>query len=217
MRTSTREKRSGRLGQHVQLIATTVTLCGLLMPLCAFGACPPQGDAHSARVRHLNTLKNRMAPPPASAINPRITLAAILTPGDDSNRWSDSEAATIIGYVVDVHPGGTETVNCKAHDLAHRDTHIEIALHPGVPESERMIVEITPRWRTLMLKMGMDWSTHTLEHKLTGHWVTFTGWMFFDAEHENASENTSPGRNRDWRGTAWEIHPITVIQSIHDP
>jgi hypothetical protein len=34
----------------------------------------------------------------------------------------------------------------------------------------------------------------------------------FDVEHQNASENTAPGRERNWRATAWEIHPITSIE-----
>lgn len=156
-------------------------------------------------------LKNRDAAPGWADFDPAITLAAILAPGNDISRWSTSQAASITGYVIDVHPGGIETVNCHARDLAGRDTHIEIALNPGAPETARMIVEVTPRWRARMASVGIDWSTATLERALTGHWVTFTGWMLYDAEHVAQSENTAPGRASDWRATAWEIHPVTWI------
>jgi hypothetical protein len=41
--------------------------------------------------------------------------------------------------------------------------------------------------------------------------------MLFDVEHQNASENTAPGRERNWRATAWEIHPITSIEVVQRP
>jgi hypothetical protein len=31
-------------------------------------------------------------------------------------------------------------------------------------------------------------------------------------EGGNGTENTAPGRERNWRATAWEIHPITSIE-----
>jgi hypothetical protein len=58
---------------------------------------------------------------------------------------------------------------------------------------------------------GVDWSTKALRSKLLGRWVTFTGWMLFDEEHASQAENTNPGRPRNWRATAWEIHPVTQI------
>jgi hypothetical protein len=54
-----------------------------------------------------------------------------------------------------------------------------------------------------------------LRKTLLGRWVKFTGWMLFDIEHSDEAENTKPGRTRNWRGTAWEIHPITDIQVLN--
>src|SRR5436309_13945912 len=107
--------------------------------------CPPEGDAVQAEARALNPLKRRMAVPRPSDIDPQVTLAALLEPGDDRNRWSDEKAATITGYVQDVKVGGIESVNCHTHSPAYRDTHIELTAGGSSPEP--LIVEVTPQWR----------------------------------------------------------------------
>lgn len=183
--------------------------------LSLYHGCPMEGDARSQPVRALNLLKNRIVPPMPEQIDPKITLTAILASGYDIGRWKVKEGATITGYVYDVKPGGIETVNCHARDWADRDTHIELvlnAMQAGV--TQRIIVEVTPRWRAIMASKGIDWSTRTLRDKLLGRWVIVTGWMLFDVEHKDQAENTAPGRLRNWRATAWEIHPVTAIEVV---
>jgi hypothetical protein len=183
-----------------------------------YNGCPMEGDARSPAVRALNRLKNRYTAPSPEQINPKITLATILAPGNDIGRWKVKDGAQIVGYVFDVKPGGIETVNCHARNLADRDTHIELVLDPmNTRAANRMIVEVTPRWRVLMGTQGMDWSTRALRDKLLGRWVRVTGWMLFDVEHKNEAENTAPGRPRNWRATAWEIHPVTSIEVVPRP
>lgn len=175
--------------------------------------CPPEGNATRADLKQLNKLKNRQGLPAAGDIDTAVTLKKILTPGDDKTRWSTSKAVRITGYVYDVKPGGIETCNCKTEEKDKRDTHIELLadpMHSG--KTLRMVVEVTPHMREVQKTKGNDWSTEMLRAKLHGRWVTFTGWLFFDQEHANQSENTSPGRARNWRATAWEIHPITAIE-----
>ena len=60
----------------------------------------------------------------------------------------------------------------------------------------------------------MDWSTEGLQ-KLMGHKVKIKGWMLFDFEHIDESENTAPKRRDNWRATAWEIHPVTDITVLN--
>ena len=60
-------------------------------------------------------------------------------------------------------------------------------------------------------------STRALRDRLLGRWIKVRGWMLFDVEHQNASENTAPGHERNWRATAWEIHPITSIEVVQRP
>jgi hypothetical protein len=177
-----------------------------------------EGDAANPSVRGLNLLKNRYTVPEPQQLDPDVTLAAMLEPGDDRGRWSDQHAAEITGYVSDVKVGGVETVNCHATDPHDRDTHIELVRDPmNTSEIRRFIVEVTPRSRALADQRGEDWSTRALRDHLQGRWVRVRGWLLFDAEHESQSVNTGPTRPRDWRATAWEIHPVTSLEVVGRP
>lgn len=149
----------------------------------------------------------------------KVTLAALMAPGDDTSRFDDKRGATIEGYVADVKVGGVESVNCHTHDPKYRDTHVELTLDPlHDNETKHVIVEVTPQWRDVMAGKGVDWSTPTLRAKLLGKWIKVSGWLLFDEEHANAAENTAPGASHIWRATVWEIHPITDIEVLpHKP
>ena len=178
-------------------------------------ACPVEGDAKLAAVRELNVAKRRMTVPTPADVDPSVTLAALVTPGNDVDRWNMRRAATISGYVADVKVGGVESVNCHTHDPLYRDTHIELTLDPmHDDESKHVIVEVTPQWREQAAKHGLDWTTPGLRRALLGRWIRVTGWLLFDAEHANASENTAKPGAHVWRATAWEIHPITKIEVL---
>ncbi len=187
-------------------------------PVEVYNGCPMEGSAKSARGQAVNRLKNRYTAPAATDIDTAITLAAILQPGDDENRWKESDGATITGYVVEAFRGSVETVNCGASATAHRDTHIEVASDVNnTADSQRFIVEVTPKWRAYMGQLGQDWSTSTLRNTLEGQCAEFTGWMFWDSYHDDEAENTAPGRSGNWRATAWEIHTVTAIQVVTCP
>jgi cellulase/cellobiase CelA1 len=171
-------------------------------------ACPVRGDAKQALAKNLNVYKNRIAAPAAHQIDASVTLAALLAPGPDLNRWDRRRAAIVEGVIVKVKTAGVESANCHAKDAAHRDTHIEIALSRSAPSREHVIVEITPRWRTKM--RALDWSPARLRTLMVpGKTLRVTGWLFDDLEHLNAAENTHPGGVHNWRATVWEIHPVT--------
>ena len=180
--------------------------------------CPPEGNAQTEHLKDLNKLKNRGYFPVNTDFDTTASLKNILKPGKDEKRWNSKKAARITGYVYDVKAGGIETCNCKTKDPDKRDTHIEILADPMHDKKMlRMIVEVTPRLREEMKKNGHNWSTKALRDKLLGRWVAFSGWLLFDAEHANLSENTWPGREKNWRATAWEIHPVTKIEVVSKP
>lgn len=171
--------------------------------------CPSAGIALTSRARQLHRLKNRTALPQAADFDTRITLAELLKPGDDTNRWSTDRAARIQGEVIDVENAGPEATNC--FNPWGRDVHILIAIRKGASKSEHVVVEVTPGLRDWAAKQGMDWSEKTLQAQLVGRWCEFEGWLYFDAGHAEESENIAPGNPNNWRATAWEIHPITKI------
>jgi hypothetical protein len=184
----------------------------------ALADCPPEGSASQQRLLALNKLKNRCTSPAEADIDTNVTLKKMLEPGDDRKRWKQASAARITGYVYEVKPGGIETCNCKAKEPGKRDTHIELLADPmHDAKIQRVVVEVTPRLREMMQGKGEDWSTKKLRDRLLGRWVTFTGWLLFDEEHDSQAEHTAPGRTRNWRATAWEIHPVTKIEISKKP
>jgi hypothetical protein len=196
------------------LLAHVAIAAAAIISAPAFAqTCPIEGDAKQQLARELNPYKNRTDAPPAAKINSRATLNAVLAPGNDLNRWSREDAAAFEGTVINVKVGGIESVNCHAKDPAHRDTHIELALDSSARETQRVIVEVTPRWREMMAGTA-DWSTQALKTQLLGHRVRITGWLFDDLEHKAEAENTNPGGAKNWRATVWEIHPVTAIEVL---
>lgn len=174
--------------------------------------CPAVGDTKVLSVQHLNVLKRRMTVPAAADMDHSVTMAALTLPGDDTTRWNAAKGATIAGYVAGVLVGGVESVNCHTHDAAYRDTHIELTLKPNAnDETTYVIVEVTPQVRQKMAAGGTDWSTTTLRKQLLGKWIQVTGWLLFDLEHAGNAANTNPDGTKNWRATAWEVHPITSI------
>ncbi len=183
-----------------------------------FQNCGMEGDAKDAVAQQLNRLKNRYTAPDSAEYDTSVSLAAMVAPGSDMNRWSDSSAAEVVGYVYDVKNGGRESCNCHASNPLYRDTHIELVLDPmSSGGNKRVIVEVTPRWRAMMKASGTDWSTATLRTDLLGRWVKVRGWLMFDVEHVQEAENTNPGRAGNWRATAWEIHPVCSIEVVQRP
>jgi hypothetical protein len=166
--------------------------------------CPPQGDAKNARVSALDVLKNRQGS--VLAVDSSITLAAILKPGTDAQRFSTAKGATVTGYVAEVKPGGLESCNCHAADLPNRDTHIALVADPKDFGNGRryVIVEVTPHTRKAGINQA---SLKALLHKK----VTVTGDIFFDEEHKQNAENTNPGGKNNWRATCVELHPVFEI------
>jgi hypothetical protein len=191
-----------RLLLFVVLIAV---LLALWIVLASY--CPSAGIAFTANARNLHRLKNRTSFPQPADFDSRVTLEALLQPGNDRDRWSTDRAARIQGEVIDVEFARPEATNC----FCRRDLHIIIARQQGVPKTGHVIVELTPKLRDWAAQQGINWSEKTLQRRLVGHWVEFEGWLYFDVGHAEESENMSPGNPENWRATAWEIHPVTKI------
>ncbi|HEU4834937.1 MAG TPA: hypothetical protein VFS90_11000 [Pyrinomonadaceae bacterium] len=183
----------------------TLVLLWLILAL----NCPSAGIALTTRARNLHHLKNRTSFPQPTDIDSRVTLDALLQPGNDTNRWSTTRAARIQGEVIDVAYAGAEATNC--FNPCRRDVHILVAPRKGAAKKEHVVVEVTPNLYNWAEGQGIDWSEEALQKQLVGHWCEFEGWLYFDVGHAEESENISPGEPDNWRATAWEIHPVTRI------
>ena len=186
-------------------------MCAVSLPVWLPHTCEVQWALVSSDERRLIALKNRATPPNETDFDRRVTLEALLMRGPDQSRWSDERAAVIEGYVVRVQPGAIEFANCLS--LSERDIHIDVARESRAPSIERVVVEVTPHWRRWAREQGLDWSLEGLS-RLVGKHVRIEGWLLFDTEHADESENTKPGLLHNWRATAWELHPVTGIRAV---
>src|ERR1044071_8745425 len=64
--------------------------------------CPAEGVAFTPGRRAFMRLKNRVGAPQPQDFDERVTLEALLRPGEDGGRWSESRAGRVEGYVVEV-------------------------------------------------------------------------------------------------------------------
>lgn len=173
----------------------------LAIPAISFVlACPPQGDSKREDIRALDLLKNRQEPPPSLH---EIALSEFFAPGNDTNRFSTNDGATVEGIVKLVKDGGPETCNCHSKREAMHDIHIELTDSSG---TNVMIVEITPGFRVF--------PSDQIKAKLTGKRIRVSGWLFFDEEHKQNARNTATSSGDIWRTTAWEVHPVVAIEVV---
>ena len=174
--------------------------------------CPNAGIAFTKHARQLHILKNRTAIPKSSDFDSRITLNSLLQSGDDKDRWQTNHAARIQGEVIDVAYARLEATNCFSP--CGRDIHILIATQKPARKNEQVVLEVTPNLRDWAAKQGIDWTEASLRTQLIGHWCEFAGWLYFDVDHAEESENTAALNTNNWRATAWELHPVTEITVI---
>lgn len=200
------------LRRRLTITFIILALCAALILVAQTRYCPPQGCALTPATRAFILLKNRTTTPTDADFDRRATLDALIAPGDDRARWSESRAGVVEGYVVAVERGSVEAANCFS--FTRRDVHIHVAARPDAPLTETVVVEVTPRFADLARARGGDWSLDALRRTLVGHRCRFEGWLLFDQEHADESENTAHGNPADWRATAWELHPVTRIEII---
>ncbi|MCX6141533.1 MAG: hypothetical protein NTX15_12060 [Candidatus Kapabacteria bacterium] len=186
--------------------------CSCAYSQSTFDTCKAEGNAQRANAKALNLKKNRDGSPTDAQINRKITFGVLMRAGETSPLFKEGDGAEIIGYVAEVKIGAIETCNCKQKDQWHRDSHIELTLEPmeSGDKTKLLVVEVTPRFRQSMKEKGLDWSNRGLRDAFLGRWVTVRGWVFYDAMHDD--ESASSGGTRVWRGSPWEIHPVTHIE-----
>lgn len=169
---------------------------------------PNHGTAKKGTVEYqLNPFKNRQNIP--FTIDSSITLQRILLKGNDTDRFKNSDAVTISGYVVGVKLADPESCNCESKEEAKRDIHLELAENKN--ESDRskvMVIEVTPE-----IRARNGWTFTQLKMLLNSR-VEFTGWMMFDVVHANVALNTVAQNVRIERATAWEVHPVTSYKIL---
>jgi hypothetical protein len=146
---------------------------------------------------------------------------------DDLATIGQGNIYAVIGYLYYAVPGGRgETCNCKLTPLADSDFHLGIgfdattaqgirtgqitprASDPDPLKQASVVAEMTPHYRTTF---HPTWTLPGVQ-ALAGKQVKVIGQLLIDNEHNDSSQNCAfidADRNKCWRASAWEMHPIT--------
>lgn len=184
-------------------------------------SCGPNG-ATGSNDPGTNERKNRSDPPQ----NPHaITWEAI---GKESNlawprqasttrrAWTAAQlseiepyegiAVVVTGFIRALRPqsGNREDTNCGKTGENNTDWHMALVGDAQMPESEAVVVEPTPRFKInhpgwKPAKLAPFVNTGRAEDS-----VRVTGFLLLDPTHK--------GHLTRYRGTLWEVHPVTEIE-----
>ncbi len=163
----------------------------------------------------LNREKNRFAAPKNitdETVGDIIGISTTLPSEagrEHRERWSAAErnvvaseeslGVRVTGYLISVKQSGPES--CNGYSDSFVDFHIWIADSPTATKAEAMIVEMTPRWKSI----HPEWQLRDLERLSERHAkVRVTGWILWDEEH--------PEEVGKSRGSQWEVHPVTNFE-----
>lgn len=126
----------------------------------------------------------------------------------------ESRPVVVEGYLAMVKRAEKEGTNCDSS--SRRDFHVELVPNntedPKTIRNEIVITEVTPWFSAAIPAWTVDKLAQYASYKggYSGNEVhkpakvRVYGWLFFDNWHASGSV-------RSWRGTAWEVHPVTRI------
>jgi hypothetical protein len=177
-----------------------------------FHGVPPEGTGGDP---DLNIQKNRASLPKKLdeyTVDQIIGLRHVILDGQGRHMrssWtaeslkylSDMESigAHLTGYLIYAKESGPESCNGKIDSL--RDYHIWIGATPDADKQHSVIVEMTPRWKSI----HPEWRLRYLESLSREHAkVRVSGWMMWDEEHASEVDKS--------RGSQWEVHPVTSFE-----
>jgi len=122
------------------------------------------------------------------------------------------------GFLAMAKDGGKEGVNCGSG--TRLDTHLELvstdAEDPKTNRRNHVVAEVTPWFHEAI----PSWSTNALGafasyvggYSGANHGpptkIRVFGYLFYDEAHATGASQ--------WRGTAWEVHPVTRIEVWKD-
>lgn len=112
----------------------------------------------------------------------------------------------VTGFIRALRPqaGNAEDTNCGKKGEDNTDWHIALVGDPAMPESEAVVVEPTPRFKINHPGWKPTKLASFVNSGRAGDSVRVTGFLLLDPTHK--------GHLTRYRGTLWEVHPVTEIE-----
>jgi len=213
----------------VGLSTITVSGCAEKTVAANWSVCPSTGSGGTYAQAYIQ--KNRLSVPCSyspMSVDDVLALQGLphavrsLPDNDPRSQYlheTEGKAVRVEGFLAMTKDGGQEGVNCGD---AHRvDTHMELVdtdqIDPKTNRQKHIVAEVTPwfhedipAWTTQGLGGFASYlGGYTAQHQSRPPTkIRIYGHLFFDEAHA--------GNAGTWRGTAWEIHPITRIEIFED-
>lgn len=188
--------------------------------------CPQEGNGGVNRLANLQ--KNRVSIPckyDEMTVDGVLALKNLprnvrtLDTNDPRRAYLDTleaRAVVVEGYFAFVKRAEAEGTNCDSP--SRRDLHVELVpddTHdPKTIRNEVVITEVTPwfsavvpTWKVADLGQFSAYKQKYNGQPHTAFKIRVYGWLFFDNWHASGSVQT-------YRGTAWEVHPVTRIEIL---
>ncbi len=193
-----------------------ISIIIIVLVIVGYTQCPKEGrnkkgNSLKTELQQLNLLKNRNTQPKSSEIDKKITLEKIMNSKDDPNAFKTSSGVIIEGYIFKAKDEGGESCNCYSNDPKDLDVHVYISNNKYIKSiAECTVIEVSKYSKQL----HPEWCANYFNTHYKGHKVQVTGWMMYDFEHKNVSNETNPNSSKCHRKTVWEVHPITSVKII---
>ena len=211
--------------------AATIPNCTPVTLNLDSSVCPAEGSSESggqSKNWRTNQKKNRVTTVCSySPMMPSDILHLKALPGnvrtlpatDERAKYLQSLEATPVimeGFLSMVKNAEKESTNC--YSSQRKDMHFEILPsdqgNPKTRRDEITITEITPWFREAvsawtvanLCQFASYCNGYTGAMQRTPTRVRVYGWLFYDDPH------SGDGSVGTWRGTAWEVHPVTRIE-----
>jgi hypothetical protein len=188
-------------GIVAQLAAASVKAVPQPLVIDGQTVCGPTGKSSDAKIKALNSNKNRTDIPDASSYIP-IDWDALPQLPSSAVGQVQGAPVEVEGYLSHkVNIEGAESTNCGLTNPDEVDWHMYLTGQPKQGIAQAIIVETTPRTRPLH-----SWDQNTLNPLVNSATkVRVSGWLMYDWQHLDVV-----GKQRV---TVWEVHPITRIET----
>lgn len=125
----------------------------------------------------------------------------------DGTDIGEGSYVVFVGFMLEAHPMGKESVSCQNGKIGFVDIHLSLASSKTAEMCKSITAEIIPHFRP-QLWPRIYYKEHYEEIK--AHPLRITGHLFFDGSHRPCV-NGQKGKRDPARRSNWEIHPVYSI------
>lgn len=146
-------------------------------------------------------------------------LLTTLAPTPSGKHLAEGDLVRYVGFLVEAHYAGAESVNCSFTDRSNVDIHVALFDSPiTITKKEKAATKNPKLCKTISAEViphhrPTEWELPNLLDQTSEQQVRITGQLFFDGSHHPKPCSGSLANTGDpVRTSSWEIHPVYTIE-----